>query len=198
MVGGRAYGPGMTEAQRKIIVTTSVSLDGFVEGPNREIDWHVVDRELHAHFNENLKRMGAFLEGRVMHELMAQVWPHMGQNAAATPEELEYAGIWLNMPKIVYSRTLRRADWNATIVRDVVPEEVRALKALPGGDLSLGGAGLTASFLRHDLVDEFWIYVHPVAIGQGKPLFPPDARIRLRLEETRRFGNGVVLLRYTR
>lgn len=188
----------MTEAQRKIILTTSVSLDGFIEGPNREIDWHVVDRELHAHFNENLKRMGAFLEGRVMYELMAQVWPHMDQNPAATPEELEYAGIWLNMPKIVYSRTLQRADWNTTIVRDVVPDEVRALKTLPGGDLSLGGAGLMASFLRHDLVDEFWIYVHPVAIGRGKPLFPPDARITLRLEETRRFGNGVVLLRYTR
>lgn len=198
MVRRRAYGLGMTEAQRKIIVTTSVSLDGFIEGPNREIDWHVVDRELHAHFNENLKRMGAFLEGRAMYELMARVWPHMDQNPAATPEELEYAGIWLNMPKIVYSRTLQRAHWNTTIVRDVVPDEVRALKALPGGDLSLGGAGLTASFLRHDLVDEFWIYVHPVAIGRGKPLFPPGARISLRLEETRRFGNGVVLLRYTR
>lgn len=198
MVRCRAYGLGMTEMQRKIILTTSVSLDGFIEGPNREIEWHVVDRELHAHFNENLKRMGAFLEGRVMYELMAQVWPHMDQNPAATPEELEYAGIWLNMPKIVYSRTLQRADWNTTIVRDVVPDEVRALKTLPGGDLSLGGAGLMASFLRHDLVDEFWIYVHPVAIGRGKPLFPPDARITLRLEETRRFGNGVVLLRYTR
>lgn len=198
MVRCRAYGLGMTEMQRKIILTTSVSLDGFIEGPNREIDWHVVDRELHAHFNENLKRMGAFLEGRIMYELMAQVWPHMDQNPAATPEELEYAGIWLNMPKIVYSRTLQRADWNTTIVRDVVPDEVRALKTLPGGDLSLGGAGLMASFLRHDLVDEFWIYVHPVAIGRGKPLFPPDARITLRLEETRRFGNGVVLLRYTR
>ena len=76
------------------------------------------------------------------------------------------------MPKIVYSRTLERADWNTTIVRDVVPEEVMALKEQAGGDLGLGGADLAAAFLRHDLVDELRVYVHPVLIGRGKPLFP--------------------------
>jgi dihydrofolate reductase len=72
------------------------------------------------------------------------------------------------------------------------------LKAQPGGDLALGGANLAATFMRRDLIDEFHICVHPVVIGRGKPLFPPDAKIALRLEETRRFGNGVVLLRYRR
>jgi dihydrofolate reductase len=188
----------MTEPQRKIVLDMSVSLDGFIEGPNREIDWHVVDDELLTHFNENLKRMGAFLQGRVLYEVMTEAWPRAGEEPDSPPAMAEFADIWRHMPKIVYSRTLEHAGPNATIVRDVVPAEVLALKALPGGDLSLGGAGLTASFLQHDLIDEFWIYVHPVAIGSGKALFPPDMRIKLRLEETRAFGNGVVLLRYSR
>jgi dihydrofolate reductase len=101
------------------------------------------------------------------------------------------------MPKIVYSRTLEHADWNTTIVRGVVVDEVEALKAEPGGDLSLGGADLAATFMRLDLVDEYRVYVHPVVIGAGKPLFQ-GVRIDLRLVESRAFGNGVVLLRYER
>ena len=112
---------------------------------------------------------------------------------------VEFARIWREMPKIVFPRTLKRADWNTTILRDVVPDEIRALKAQPGGDLALGGADLAATFLRHDLVDELRLYVHPVVIGRGTPLFKPsDARIELRLVETRAFGNGVVLLCYVR
>ncbi|MFG2478393.1 dihydrofolate reductase family protein [Streptomyces fagopyri] len=184
---------------RKIVLMMSVSLDGYVEGPNREIDWHRVDEELHRHFNEEISRFGALLDGRVTHELMAAYWPTADQDPASTPTEAEFAGIWRDIPKIVYSRTLERADWNTTLVRDVVPEEVRALKEQPGGDLGLGGADLAASFLRHDLVDEFRIYVHPVLIGRGKPLFArTDALTALRLAETRAFGNGVVLLRYER
>jgi dihydrofolate reductase len=112
---------------------------------------------------------------------------------------VEFARIWRDMPKIVYSKTLERADWNTTIVREVVPEEIMELKAQPGGDMVLGGADLAATFMRHDLIDEYRVYVHPVVIGKGKPLFPPsDASIDLRLVESRRFGNGVVLLRYQR
>lgn len=110
-----------------------------------------------------------------------------------------FARIWCEMPKIVYSRTLERADWNTTIVRDVVVEEVLALKAQPGGNLALGDAELAATFMRHDLIDEYRLYVHPVVIGRGKPLFPTsDTRTHLKLAETRAFGNGVVLLRYQR
>jgi dihydrofolate reductase len=111
---------------------------------------------------------------------------------------VEFARIWRDMPKIVYSTTLERADWNTTVVRDVVVEEVMDLKAQPGGDLALGGADLAASFMRHDLIDEYRLYVHPVVIGTGKRLFPSDTRVDLRLVETRPFGNGVVLLRYRR
>ena len=184
---------------RKLILWAGISLDGFIAGPNDEIDWHHVDDELHRHFNDQLRGMGAFLSGRVTYELMARSWPTAATDPSSTPPMVEFAGIWRDMPKIVYSRTLERADWNTTVVRDVVPEEVMELKAQPGGDLVLGGADLGAAFLRHDLIDEYRLYVHPVIIGRGKPMFrPSDARIALRLAETRTFGNGVVLLRYER
>ena len=184
---------------RKIVLMLSVSVDGFVEGPNREIDWHMVDDELHTHFNDQIRTMGAILNGRVTYELMASFWPTADQDPTSTPPMVDFAGIWRDMPKIVYSRTLQEAGWNTTIVREVVPEEIQQLKAEPGGDLVLGGADLAAAFLRHDLVDEYRIYVHPVLIGRGKPLFQPlDARRIVRLVETRTFGNGVVLLRYER
>jgi dihydrofolate reductase len=184
---------------RKIILMMSVSLDGFIEGPHRELDWHMVDDELHNHFNEQLSAMGAFLSGRVTYELMAGFWPTADTDPTSTGPMVEFARIWRDKPKIVYSRTLERADWNTTVVRDVVAEEVMALKAQPGGDLALGGADLAAAFMRYDLIDEYRLYVHPVVIGQGKPLFQAsDTKFNLQLAETRTFGNGVVLLRYQR
>jgi dihydrofolate reductase len=184
---------------RKIVLMMSVSLDGFMEGPNREIDWHLVDDELHNYFNAHLREMGAFLDGRVTYELMAEFWPTADEDPSSPEPVKEFARIWREMPKIVYSRTLERADWNATVVREVVPAEVEALKAEPGGDLALGGADLAAAFAAHDLIDEYLIYVHPVLLGAGKRLFPAAAdRAALRLVESRAFGNGVVLLRYAR
>ena len=182
-----------------IVLMMSVSLDGFFEGPDRELDWHLVDDELHTHFNAELARMAMFLDGRVTYELMAAFWPTADHDPASTPPMREFARIWREMPKLVYSRTLERAGWNTTIVRDVVADEVRALKARAGADLALGGAGLAAEFMRLDLVDEYRLYVHPVVLGQGRALFPPSAtRTALRLAGTRAFGNGVVLLRYER
>jgi len=175
----------------------SVSLDGYIEGPNRDISWHMVDDELHRYFNEQLSGMGAFLSGRVTYELMAAFWPTADTDPASTEPMVEFARIWREMPKIVYSKTLRQAGWNTTIVRDVVPAEVATLKAAPGGDLALGGADLAAGFMRLGLIDEYRIYVHPVVIGAGKPLFPGSVpRVNLRLLETRVFGNGVLLLHY--
>lgn len=183
---------------RRIIVMMSVSLDGFIEGPDRELDWQLVDDELHSHFNEQLKTMGAFLDGRVTYELMAGFWPTADSDPASTAPMVEFAQIWRDLPKIVFSTTLEQADWNTTIKRDVDPEEILALKAQPGGDLVVGGADLAAAFRRHGLIDEYRLYIHPVVIGRGKPLFQTsDARTNLRLVETQTFGGGVVLLRYT-
>ena len=184
---------------RKIVFMMSVSLDGFFEGPGRELDWQTVDAELHQHFNEWLAAAGAFLDGRVTYELMAGYWPTADQDPGASAPEIEFARIWRDMPKMVFSRTLEQAGWNTTIVRELDPEQIRALTEQPGGDLVVGGAALAAAFRAHDLIDEYRIYVHPVLLGQGRPLFQPTGGMAsLRLAETRSFGNGVVLLRYER
>jgi dihydrofolate reductase len=184
---------------RKIIWMMSVSVDGYMEGPSREIDWHMVDDELHRHMNGWLAGAGAFLEGRVTYELMEEYWPTADQDPAASPTICEFAQIWRNMPKIVYSRRLERAGGNATVIHDVVPAEVLALKAQPGRDLVVGGGDLGAEFARQDLIDEYRLYVHPIVIGRGKPMLrPSEAKVPLSLIETRTFGNGVVLLRYER
>ena len=184
---------------RKIIFMMSVSLDGFFAGPDGELEWQLVDAELHGHFNDWLAAAGAFLDGRVTHELMAGHWPTADADPEATPTVVEFARIWREMPKIVFSRTLDRAEWNATVARDVVPDEIRALAARPGGDLVVGGADLAATFMRLDLIDEYRIYVHPVLLGAGRLLFRPlDVSLPLRLAEVRPFGSGVVLLRYER
>jgi dihydrofolate reductase len=177
----------------------SVSVDGYMEGPDRELDWQVVDAELHRHFNDWLATTGAFMDGRVTWELMAQHWPTADADPAASAETVEFAGIWRDKPKVVYSSTLEQAGWNTTIVRQVVPEEVLTFKAQPGGDLVLGGADLGATFMELDLIDEYRLYVQPMILGRGKPMFrPSDFKSSLRLAETRTFGSGVVLLRYER
>ncbi|MEV7415495.1 dihydrofolate reductase family protein [Streptomyces sp. NPDC089919] len=186
---------------RKIVFMMGVSLDGYMEGPDREIDWHRVDEELHGHFNRRLAPMGGFLQGRVTHELMADYWPTADRRPDATPIEAEFAALWRDMPKTVYSRTLERPDeWTAELRREVDPAEIAALKAQPGGDLAVGGAVLGAEFRRLDLIDVYEHYVHPVLIGRGRPAFPPleAPEQPLHLVGTRTFGNGVVMLRYER
>jgi dihydrofolate reductase len=183
---------------RKVIFMMQVSLDGYFEGPDHDLGWHRVDDELHRHFNDELRTMGAFLDGRATYDLMAEFWPTADQDPSAPAPVAEFAGIWRDMPKIVYSRTLASAGWNTQVMRDVVAEEVARLKEEPGGDLALGGADLAASFRRLGLIDEYRIYVHPVLLGRGKLVFQGSgAPAPLRLLESRSFDNGVVLLRYS-
>jgi dihydrofolate reductase len=111
----------------------------------------------------------------------------------------EFAGIWRDMPKIVFSRTLEHVGAKAEVRREVDPDEIRALTREPGGDMAVGGADLADTFRRHDLIEEFRLYVNPVLLGRGRQLFgPTDTPNDLRLVETRTFGNGVVLLRHAR
>jgi dihydrofolate reductase len=179
----------------RLVVMMSVSLDGFFAGPDRELDWQIVDEELHHHFNEWLATTSAFLDGRITYELMAGYWPTADEDPTASKPVVEFARIWRDKPKIVYSRTLTEADWHTTIAREVVVEDIQALKAQPGGDVVIGGANLAATFQRHNLIDEYRIYVHPIVLGRGRALFGPDT-FGLQLAETRTFGSGVVLLRY--
>ena len=184
---------------RKLNVFNFVSLDGYYKDINNKTDWHSHDGEEEGNFSEEGAQSGSVtIFGRVTYQMMAGFWPTADTDPSSTGPMVEFARIWRDMPKIVYSRTLERSDWNTTVVRDVVTEEVMELKAQPGGDLVLGGADTSAAFMRHNLIDEYRLYVHPVVIGQGKPLFPSDIKINLQLAETRTFGNGVVLLRYQR
>jgi dihydrofolate reductase len=181
-----------------VVASIGISLDGFIEGPEREIDWHRVDAELHQYLNDSLRSMAAFLEGRVTYELMTAYWPTADADPAAPPEIVDFAQIWRATPKVVFSRTLTdTGDPRATIRRSIDPDEIRALTQQ--GDVVVGGADMITAFREHDLIDEYRVFVHPVLIGRGKRLFPDsDAAADLRLVDTHRFGNGVVLLRYAR
>ncbi|MDH6225281.1 dihydrofolate reductase family protein [Streptomyces sp. MJP52] len=184
---------------RNVILNMSVSLDGYMEALDGDISWHLVDEEVHRQVNGFLAPAGAFLCGRRNYVMMDGFWPTADQDPDSPEPVREFAAIWRDTPKVVYSRTLERVGRNATLVRDVVPEEVRALKERPGGPLFVGGASLAASFLRHGLIDEFHLYVHPVILGRGHRLFPElEARTDLTLADTRVFSNGVVLLHHRR
>ena len=182
-----------------VVLSLSISIDGFYEGPDREIDWHLVDDELHQHLNDRLTTAAAFLEGRLTYELMEAYWPTADADPSNPAPMREFAGIWRKVPKVVYSRTLQQVGPNATLAREVDPDAVRRLAARSDGDLVVGGPQLAAAFRRHDLIDEYRLYVHPVVLGRGHPLFQPsDSPTSLRLLDTHTFGNGVVLLHYGR
>jgi len=184
---------------RKVIYAMSVSLDGFIEATDGDLRWSDPDEELHQHFNEQERLIDIHLYGRKLYENMAAFWPTAGENPAAPQVEREYAKIWKDMKKIVFSTTLKQVGWNSQLVRGDIAEEVKRLKAQPGGDMSVGGAGLAASFMRLGLIDEYRLYLHPVILGGGKPMFGPlQDRINLRLVGTHPFKSGIVLLRYQR
>lgn len=185
---------------RKVILWMMVSLDGFIEGPDRELDWHRVDGDLHTYINDRLRGAAAFLYGRTSFELMAEFWPTADQDAAS-PQMGEFARIWRDTPKVVFSTTLQHAEWNSRVVRGDIAAEIEALRARSGdGDLILlGGAGITESLGRLGLIDEYHLFLHPVMLGSGTRLLPePPKRTDLELIGTRQFNDGVLLVHYRR
>ena len=185
---------------RRVVVMQSVSLDGRIAAPGGDLSWHRVDDELHRHFNDLLGAAGMFLEGRITYELMDEFWPTADEDPDNPEPMREFAAIWRDTPKVVFSRTLPSVGRGAQLRREVVPDEVRAWLAEPGdGDLFVGGADLVRTFRRHGLVDEYRLYVHPVVLGAGPRMFTDgDPREELELVETRVFGAGVVLVRCAR
>jgi len=184
---------------RKVIYGFSVSLDGFIEDVDGDISWSFPDEELHKHFNDREANTGTHLYGRRLYENMAAYWPTADEDPSAPEHVKEYARIWRDKPKIVFSTTLEQVEWNSRLVREDIAEEVRRLKEQPGKDMSVAGAGIALTFMQLDLIDEYELYVHPVILGGGKPMFGPlEDRIDLQLVETHTFGSGVVLLRYQR
>jgi len=183
----------------KLIYSMMVSLDGFIEDSHHRLDWVIVDRELHQYINDQQAAIGASLYGRRMYENMSAYWPTADTDPTIPDYVLEWAHIWKPMPKIVFSRTLEKVEWNSRLVRENAAEEVKKLKAQPGKDLSVGGATLAATFVRLGLVDEYQLFVQPVVLGGGTPFFPAlDSQLNLKLVETHTFGSGVVFLRYQR
>jgi dihydrofolate reductase len=185
------------QAVRRLVYSLSVSLDGYMESPGHGLDWAIIDEELHRYFNDEAREQSAFLYGRRMYELMAGYWPTADKDPSIPAYMAQWAVIWRDKPKVVFSRTLDTVEWNSRLVRGDLGDEIARLKAEPGGDLSIGGASLAAEAIPRGLVDEYRLLVHPVILGVGTRFFPSlDARIGLRLASTRTFGSGVVLLHY--
>ena len=182
---------------RRLVYSMAVSLDGFVEGPGRELDWSTPDEELHRFWNDQARATTTALYGRRLYELMAGFWPTADADPAAPPTIAEFAALWRAMPKVVFSSTLEEVGWNSRLVRGDVVAEVERLKSEPGGDMDVGGPTLAAALIARGLVDEFGLVVHPVVLGAGTPFFPSlERRLALRLVDSRRFASGVVYLRY--
>jgi dihydrofolate reductase len=176
---------------RKIIVSNMVSLDGFFEGPNHELDWHVVDEEFFAYAAEMLNSADTILFGRTTYHLMANYWPSAPPDAIA--EKMN------TLPKIVFSSTLQHVEWsNSRLVKGNIAEEVSRLKQQSGKAMVvLGSATLASSLLQWGLVDEYRVILNPILIGRGKPLFPGiTERVKLELVGTKSLGSGVVILTY--
>ena len=183
---------------RKLIYFTMASLDGYMDTPDHNLDWVIVDEELHRYINNLERTIGAYLYGRRMYEIMQAAWP-TAETQSHLAYEVEFARIWKEIPKVVFSRTLERVEGNARLVREDVIEEVTRLKEQPGKDMEVGGANLASTLIRSGLVDEYRIYVQPIILGAGTPLFPAlDRAMKLRLVETRIFSSGVVYMRYQR
>src|SRR3990172_7638685 len=182
---------------RKVMYAMSVSLDGYIEAANGDLSWSFPDEELHKHFNERESMIDTYLYGRRLYENMTAYWPTADENPSAPQHEIEYARIWKSKPKVVFSKTLDHVEWNSTLIRDNIADEVNRLKSQSGKDMSVGGAELASTFMQLGLIDEFWLYVHPIILGRGKPMFQQlDDKITIVLIETHTFSSGVVLIRY--
>ena len=180
----------------RLVYTSIMSLDGFVEDLHGRFDWAVPDDEVHAFVNDLERSFGTYLYGRGMYETMAG-WETDPTLAAQSALMADFAQTWQAADKIVYSTTLETV-WTARtrLERTFDPAAILELKASATSDLSVGGPKLAAHAFKAGLVDECCLIVCPVVVGGGKRSLPLDVRLDLDLIEERRFGNGVVHLRY--
>ena len=186
---------------RRIITTTWVTLDGFIAGPHGEMDWvgEIYDDAMGAYEYELVNAADTLLLGRVTYESFAGSWPHVPDNADTSEGEKAYARRLNAMRKVVFSRTLERAEWsNSTLMNEVTPEAIEDLKREPGGDMLIyGSASLVQALTSLGLIDEYQVLVHPVVLGGGKPLFGALMdQVKLKLVGTKTHPSGVVLLTY--
>lgn len=188
-------------SMRKVIVSMNVTLDGFMAGPACELDWHFKswNEEMARSTAEQLSRADTILLGGITYRGMAKYWTSNPVNLLAPREDLDFAEMLNNYPKVVFSKTMSAVSWNnARLAKKDIAEEVDELKHKPGKDMIIYGSGkIVAALTRLGLVDEFRMWVHPVVIGSGKPLFKDlHKTLKLQLFKTETFGSGVVILFY--
>jgi dihydrofolate reductase len=187
---------------RKIITTTTwVTLDGYIAGPNGEMDWigEIYDEAMGRYESELVSEADTLLLGRVTYESFAGSWPYVPDNPNASEGEKDYARRLNAMRKIVFSRTLEHVEWNnSTLRKEVIPEEIEQLKREPGRDMLIyGSASLVQTLTNLGLIDEYQLLVHPVLLGSGKPLFQDiKHQVKLKLVNTKTHPSGVVVLTY--
>lgn len=180
----------------KLIYSMTTSVDGFVSAPNGNFGWGAPEEEVHEFVNEQFRSIGTNLFGRRMYETMVY-WETAHTEPEQPPFMLDYARLWQATDKIVYSTTLNDvASARTRIERTFDPDAVRELKAATDLDITVAGPQLAAQAIRAGLVDEYQLFVASVIVGGGNSFFPDDVRVDLELWDERRFGNGVVYLRY--
>ncbi len=184
----------------RVVYWLSVSIDGYIETRDKEIDWSAPSDELHRFFNDSAREAGMFLMGRRTYDMMAAFWPTADAIADASEVTREFAGIWRNKPKAVFSRSPREVAWNSRLITGNIADEVNDLKQRVDGELWVAGPNLAATLVGLGLIDEYRLFLRPILLGGGTPFFPPlDKRLQLRLVDAPRvFPEGVVMLRYVR
>lgn len=180
----------------KLIYSFLASLDGYIADEAGNFDWAVPDEEVLDFVNAAEREVGTYLYGRTMYEMMVG-WENDPAVAGQSPKSAEFAEIWQAAEKVVFSRSLQSVSTKRTrIERDFDPDLVRTIKAEANQDLNISGADVAASAWRAGVIDQCHVFVAPMLVGNGKRMFPDDLRQPLELLDERRFGNGMVFLRY--
>jgi len=184
---------------RNVILLMHVSLDGYVAGPNGEMDWIRLDDQMFDDVAALTDAADTALFGRVTYQMMEGYWPTAADNPGATKHDIDHAR-WVNSAlKLVFSRTLEHAEWaNSRIVRDNLPEEIARLKQQPGKNLlMIGSTAMAQEFMRLGLIDEYYLNVNPVVLGSGVPLFAGiQGALNLQLVRAKTYESGAVGLHY--
>ena len=180
----------------KLIYSAITSLDGYVADEKGNFDWAAPDEDVHRFVNDLERPVGTYLYGRRMYDVMVY-WETADTGPDQPPLIQDYAEIWQQANKIVYSKTLETvSSARTTLERDFDPGAVRQLKAEAARDISVGGPELAGEAIKAGLVDEYQLFVSPVLVGGGTPALPQGVRLDLELLDERRFGNGTAYLRY--
>jgi dihydrofolate reductase len=184
---------------RKIISFMHISLDGFVAGPNGEMNWIKVDEEIFDHVGKRIAETDAALYGRVTYEMMQSYWPLAGEKPNASKHDMDHSKWYNKTHKIVLSKTMKNADLpDTTIISDNLSDSIHEIKQLAGSEILLfGSPTATHALIQQNLIDGYWLFVNPIILGQGIPLFAGiKDKTKLKLITTQQFTNGVTELNY--